>query len=124
MGQSILLHMLFYNVIHADPDAPIPRIVGKDVACLLMNRLAELAKARNARVIVLAQPQAASYPPEDGVVKDHLLDCARRRGLATVDLFPVIEHLPPPPRAQLFQGHMTPEGNAVVARELVHALSR
>ncbi len=114
--------MVFYDVIHADPEAPQPRSSGKDVSCRLMDRLSALGVEYHARVILLAQPQAPSSASDDAAVKDHLLACASRAGLTTVDLFPTIERLAASQREQLFHGHMTPEGNAVVAREIRAAI--
>ena len=90
----------------------------REVACLLMDRLAAFGRARNARIVVLAQPQEASPPPDQVEVKDGTLACARAKSLATLDLFPVLDRMTPEQRAPLFQNHMTAEGNRVVAEEL------
>jgi hypothetical protein len=91
---------------------------GLEVACRLMRRLADLGRARGMRVVVLALAQDAALEKGEAAVKDRVLACARARGLATVDLFPLLADVAQPEREQLFRGHMTPAGNAFVANAL------
>jgi lysophospholipase L1-like esterase len=97
---------------------------GLEVACRLMQRLADLGRTRGMRVVVLAQSQDAALEAGDATIKDRVLACARAGGLATVDLFPLLADVPVPEREKLFKGHMTPAGNAFVANALATYLRK
>ncbi len=91
---------------------------GQEVACRLMQRLADLGRARRMRVLLLAQSQGASADSADPWIKDRVLACARASGLATLDMFPLLADVPENERDELFSGHMTPAGNLFVANAL------
>jgi hypothetical protein len=52
-----------------------------------------------------------------------VVGCARARSLAVLDLHPVLANLPPDQIRLLFERHMTPAGNALVAREVIRFLT-
>ena len=96
---------------------------GLEVACRLMQRLADLGRARRMRVLVLAQAQQAVSDQSDVTIKDRTLACAHASGLATLDLFPLLAEMPEAEREKLFSGHMTPAGNAFVAKEVARFIA-
>lgn len=119
LAMSAAMRLLFPRFLRWEgPYEEIVHRQGREVACLLMERLAALGRARGARVVVLAQPQEASAPQDQVDIKDGTLVCARANDLATLDLFPVLDRMTPEQRERLFRNHMTPEGNRVVAEEL------
>jgi hypothetical protein len=97
---------------------------GREVACLLMERLAALGRAHAARIVLLAQPQAPDTVPEDLDTANGVMTCARSNNLEVLDLFPVIGDLPPEQRKSLFPRHMSADGNRLIAAQLATFLSR
>ena len=97
---------------------------GFQVSCLLMERLARFARERGLRVAVLAQytEEAREWQaPESREVAAR----AASVGLPVLDLYEPLHSLAQrdPPRFQsFFRGHMTPAGNAFVARRLLEYL--
>lgn len=95
-----------------------------EVSCLLMERLGRLRRDARVQVLAVGLPGAADDPFRDEVAT--LLACARRGGAATLDLYPVLAE----PDAgtgdgtPLFFGHLTPAGNARVARHVAEAIRR
>ncbi len=123
LADSVTLDLLCGRWLHWDGPDTVVHDRSREVACYLMERLAALARRTGARIVVLAQPQQPVASDEHLQIKDHVLACAARNGLPTVDLFPVIYGIPDAERATLFHGHMTAAGNEVVARRLVDALA-
>jgi hypothetical protein len=121
---SIALDRFYPQFFWEGPEELVVHHQGREVACLLMQRLAALGRARHARVVVLAQPQEPTATTEQLELKDGVLDCARAQQLPVLDLFPVIEHLPFEQRVALFPRHMSAEGNRLVATELAAFLAR
>ena len=124
LARSVAAELLFSRALR--PEGPEYLLVhrrGVEVACLLMERLAALG-AGGPRVVVLAQPQAPVSDPADVAIKEAVLACARAEGLATLDLFPHVDAVPPAQRALLFETHMTPAGNRFVAARLAEFLER
>ena len=107
---------------------------GTQVACLLTERLAALGRTRHTRIVVVAQPQAATDPPESlspptppRTHTSEVLACAHASGLPTLDIFTAaIERLPIEGRRRLFndegKGHMNADGNHLVATALMRFL--
>jgi lysophospholipase L1-like esterase len=125
LRMSIAANVLAENwLVWEGPYAETVHHQGVEVACRLMERLAALGRARHARIIVLAQPQQPSMEQWERDIKDRVLACAQANELLTLDLFPVIEALPAQQRARLFNGHMKPEGNRLVADELARLIGR
>ena len=120
---SIAANVLGENwLVWETPDSQVVHHRGSEVACRLMERLAALGRARHARVIVLAQQQQSSAVAGERHTKDGVLACATANQLVTLDLFPVIDGIPAERRARLFNGHMTAEGNRLVASELARLI--
>jgi len=90
----------------------------REVACALMGRLAALGRERGARVVLVAHPQQPASAPEEVELAAGVLQCARAQGLTAVDLFPAFAALPPAQQAALFRGHLSTQGNALVADQL------
>lgn len=97
---------------------------GPEVACLLMQRLADLSRPPGPRVVLVAQPEDPGLAPEHVEIATAVVECARRQGLSTLNLFPVFAALSAEERAKLWSRHLTPEGNALVARALHEYLDR
>jgi hypothetical protein len=125
LSASVTMDLLFPRFLHWEgPEVVVAHHQGREVACRLMERLAALGRARQARIVVLAQPQVPDTPPEHLEIKNGALACAGASQLSALDLFPVIDSLAPEQRARLFHGHMTVEGNRLVGTELAHFLDR
>lgn len=125
LSSSVALDLFFAKSLHWEgPEAMVVHRQGREVACRLMERLAAFAKARKATVVVLAQAQVPDALPEHLEIKDGLLACAKANRLRALDLFPVIESLSSEQRQALFDGHMTVEGNRLVATELAKFLDQ
>ena len=123
LSKSVTLELLFAPFLHWE--GPLQEVVhrrGVEVACRLMDRLAALGQARNARIVVVAQPQQPDETAEDLRLKDAVLACARAAQLSALDLFPHIEALPSAQRIALFPRHMSAEGNRTVATQIAEFL--
>ena len=100
---------------------------GREVACLLMKRLAELGRLRGSHIIVMAQIEAPTWSADDWDVKNAVLACAEANQLSVLDIFPTAARLSEKEREELFagsgHGHMNAAGNALVAAELARFLS-
>ena len=92
---------------------------GAEIGCLLMDRLSAIERRHSVSVLVmLQQAHPGEQPSPDG---DRVLECAAQRGLATLDLFPIltaVEQRDPEWYESLFFGHMSPVGNEFVATVL------
>jgi hypothetical protein len=119
LSKSVVIDRLLQKELHWNGPDLVVHHHGDEVACLLMNRLAALAEERRTRVLLVAQPQAPSARPGDRERAAAVVACARKSGLPALDLFPMLDKLAPAQRVSLFHGHMTAEGNRVVAAELV-----
>ena len=125
LSASVALDMLVPTFVHwTGPRERRVHDQAPQVACLLMQRLAALARAGHARVVVLAQPQQADETADDAELVRGVLDCARANQLETLDLLPVVAALPPAQRQALFSGHMTVAGNRLVGEQLAAFLAR
>jgi len=125
LSLSATMNLLFSKFLYWEgPEEVIVHRRGREVGCLLMKRLAGLGRARQVRIVVLAQPQEPTATPEQLELKDGLLACAQDEGLLTLDVFPAIERLPLQERTQLFPRHMTAEGNRMIATELAGFLQQ
>jgi hypothetical protein len=123
LAVSVTLDLLFPTYLHwQGPEAVMVHDRSHDVACGLMQRLAAFGRAHRARVIILAHPQEPESAREDLDITHRVLACAQANDLPTVNLFPVFERLSPTQRTGLFAGHLTPEGNRLVATELAALL--
>lgn len=118
LSTSMAAYLFEHSLVWEGPAEERVHGDGQEVACRLMQRLADLGRARQARVLVLAQSQDAALEPSDAVIKDRVLACARANGLLTLDLFPLLAEVPQTEREKLFSGHMTPAGNLFVANAL------
>ncbi|MEO8602275.1 MAG: hypothetical protein ABI629_06860, partial [bacterium] len=91
-------------------------------------RLAALGKARNARVLLVAEPQTPAGLPQDTAFARQVLTCAEADDLLTLDLTATFERLPIAEREKLFmtegKGHMNSDGNRLVATEVARLLRR
>jgi hypothetical protein len=124
LAYSRALEVLFPLSLHWDgPAELLVHHQGREVACGLMERLATVGHEREARVVVLAYPQQVTPTPDEREIKDVVLGCAVAAHLQTVDLFPAFDALSEPQRARLFDRHFTPEGNHLVAAELVRDIA-
>jgi len=124
LSKSMTLELLFAPFLHWE--GPLQEVVhrrGIEVACRLMDRLAAFGRARNARIVVVAQPQQPDETADDRRLKDAVLTCARANQIAAVDLFPVFERIPPEERTRMFPRHMDADGNRVVATALAGFLN-
>ena len=89
------------------------------IACLLMARLSDLQRRSAVQVLVMLQKSKLDEAPDPR--GERVLECAKARGLSTLNLFPLLGKLSaedPELAAKLFFGHMTPVGNEWVARLL------
>ncbi len=123
LSKSVAMEQFFAPFLHWQ--GPMEERVhgrGVEVACHLMDKLAALGRARNARIVVVAQPQQPEETADDRRLKDAVLECARAAHLSAVDLFPPIEGLPSERRTALFPRHMSAEGNRIVAAQIAQFL--
>ena len=98
-------------------------MIGIAVSCLLMDRLATMARSSNLNVIVLAQyPPAtwrdAEFGRNERKVGGTILGCARRAGLATLDAYDETRKAAARDGVAPFyiNGHMNDLGNALTAK--------
>jgi hypothetical protein len=92
------------------------------IACLLMERLRDLAGQHGARVLVMAQ--RSEYNDEPALARQ-IIACAEHEQLLTLNLLPILEDIfrrDPARITDYFFGHMTPRGNAWVAETLASEL--
>jgi len=133
LSRSALLESLFHDALRSDGPDTFEHHRGDDVACLFLDRLAALGRARGATVVLLAQPQTplptnARYPADtgdprtDAELASIVIACAERRQLPVIDAISAVAALPAARREALFRGkgHNSPEGNQVIAA-IVHA---
>lgn len=118
LSMSMVAYLFEHSLVWEGPAEERMHGDGQEVACRLMQRLADLGRVRRTRVLLLAQSQQASPVPPDVAIKDRVLACARANGLLTLDLFPLLADVPENEREKLFSGHMTPAGNLFVANAL------
>jgi hypothetical protein len=118
LSTSMAAYLFEHSLVWEGPAEERVHGDGQEVACRLMQRLADFGRARRMRVLVLAQSQQASPEPSDATIKERVLACARASGLSTLDLFPLLADVPENEREKLFSGHMTPAGNLFVANAL------
>lgn len=124
LARSMTLDLLFPAQLHwQGPRERQAHRRGREVACLLMPRLADLARRHDTRMVVVAYPQEPVSQPDDVATKDIVLACAAAAGLPALDLFPAFEAVPLPARERLFDRHYTPEGYALVGREIAGFLA-
>jgi len=125
LSASMTLDILFARSLHWEgPEQTLVHQRGREVACLLVKQLAMVGRARHTQIIVLAQPQQPAATPEQLEIKNGVLACAQANHLSVLDLFPVIESLPPAQRTPLFPRHMSAEGNRLVATEVADFIQR
>jgi GDSL-like Lipase/Acylhydrolase family len=105
---------------------------GLEVACLLMDRLRAMGHARNLRVLIVAQytPYAWGSKPraDNGETRviDHVLACARARGVEEIDTRPAFETAVRTEGLQHYYtagGHMNDAGNRLTAELVAGRLS-
>jgi hypothetical protein len=118
LSTSMAAYLFEHSLVWEGPAEERVHEHGEEVACRLMQRLADVGHAHQAQILVLAQSQQASPAPADAAIKDRVLGCARANGLLTFDLPQVLGDVPEEERDKLFSGHMTPRGNLFVANEL------
>lgn len=128
LSRSVFLDASFHDSLRSDGADTFEHHRGDEVACLLMDRLVELARARATTVVLIAQPQTpepadARYPGDpddprsDAELASAVIACARERRLPVVDAIAAVAELPAARRHALFggKGHNSPEGNRVIA---------
>lgn len=125
LSASVTMDMLFPTFVHwTGPRELRVHDQGRRVACLLMPRLAALARERHLRVVVMAQPQQPDETAANAELAGGVLDCARATGLEVLDLLPVVAALPAAQRERLFHGHLSAAGNRLIAEQLAAFLAR
>ena len=137
LSRSVLIDSLFYDALRRDGPDTFEHVRADEVACLLLDRLAALGRARGATVLLLAQPQTplptdTRYPSDPGDLRSDadlasiVIDCAKQRRLPVADAISVVAALPAARREALFRGHghNSPEGNVVIAGIVREALER
>lgn len=123
LATSVAMDMLFPTFVHwSGPRELRVHDQGRRVACLLMPRLAALARSHRARAVVMAHPQEPDETAANVALAAGVLDCARAAGLEVLDLMPVFAALPPAQRQAMFQGHLSVVGNQFVAAHLAASL--
>src|SRR6266550_1079609 len=126
LAVSIVTHSLFQRFV----DEEGPQFVrvhnrGRKVACLLMGRLRALGVSNSTRILVVGQPQVPDETPENLETNRGILECAKRNNLDALNLCLVLQALPDAARRDLYfpnHRHMTPAGNALVAKEIARVL--
>jgi len=94
-----------------------------EISCLLVQRLADLEHTEGTRVLLVAQQGRVGE--FDTAKVDAVLGCARKAGLATLNLFPDFSRLAaaePERYARLYENHMTAAGNAFVAARIAERI--
>lgn len=124
LSHSMTLDLLFTPTLHwQGPRELRVHDQGRQVACLLTQRLAVLAEAQRMRILVVAYPQQPESEAGHREIKDAVLACATASGLSTLDLFPAFESRTPDERARLFDRHFTVEGNRLVGSAIAGFLA-
>lgn len=126
LGHSALVDAVLANTVRAwwfedEKQVPVPHLVGRgrDLGTKLVERIAARCRARGVRLLLLLQDRA---PTDDALA---VLRHAERLGVPTLDLasrFVQLAAEDPSLGRRWFDGHMTREGNAWVAREVAAAL--
>lgn len=124
-GYSFLFHRLMIRVLPGRwPAGPGQSLTahssGIDVACRLFQRLGPFARARDAKMVLLVQYSVIITEDDARVVK-RVLPCVNPQNVVVIDLAAPLERLKaqnPSRYSRLFKGHMTREGNQLVAEEL------
>jgi hypothetical protein len=116
-----LLHDWFGDHIRVHPAG-----TGETIACRLTDRLAELQRRREAKVIVVAEYDPVvwddpSFAAEQRRLARGLLDCAERNGLVTIDPFDALAATGKP-RSLYVLWHMSEAGNALIAKLVAEKL--
>lgn len=108
-----------------------PAGTGERIACLLTGRLAELQRTSGAPVLLVAEYDPVvwddpKFAAEQQRMTKGLLDCARKRGIATLDSFAMLGSYDGPggPRGLYGQWHMNAKGNSVIAKAIAADLGR
>lgn len=122
---SVALDLLFPTLFHWEGPESVPaHDDGPAVACRLMTRLAGLGARLGTRVAVVVHPQVPESTAEQRRLASDLLACARDQRLLAIDLFPAFDRLTVEQRAAMFDGHLTPAGNELVAQGVAAQLSQ
>lgn len=90
------------------------------IACRLMSRFARLVQEATAQGLVVALPQYNDWTDATVQAVDHkrmslVLECARRRGLQTLDTYGAFASIAGDPRTLYVDWHLNAAGNAVAA---------
>lgn len=123
LRKSLVLTLFASDVLYREGDDVTHDVDANLIACRLIERLGKLRSAVS-EIVVIAQPASVDELADARAiqVKDLVLDCARSHGLSAIDTFGPILALMPALRAQLYDGHMTSEGNQFIANILAHHL--
>ncbi len=118
---GILAHACRQWWIEDQKQVPVPHLVGKgpEIGKRLVRRIAERARARGVRLLLVLQGAEANASASD------VLAAGRAIGVETLDLvaeFLAAERDDPGLRRRWFDGHMTREGNGWVAQRIAAAL--
>ncbi len=113
----------YVDAVAASPDG-----AGDEISCRLMRRLAEIGVP----VLMVAQYGRLTWDADDVDRQadhrrsQHVLACAARAGLATLDTFdPVGRALTAEGKDALYRGvHHTPQGNRLVATAIAEAIEK
>jgi hypothetical protein len=104
---------------------------GEMIACGLTQRLAELQKKSNAKVILIAEYDhlawhAADFAAEQRRLNGGVLACAEKNGLTTIDSFPAQQATGKPGDLYVMHmnqaGHMNRNGNQLIAKLVAEKL--
>jgi hypothetical protein len=92
----------------------------QEIACRLMSRFAQSVRGASAQGLVVALPQYNDWGDATVQAADHkrtsmVLECARRRGLQTLDTYGAFANVAGDPRTLYVDWHLNPAGNAVAA---------
>jgi hypothetical protein len=105
----------------------MPEGSGERLVCPLMARLSRLAMP----VLVVGEVNRDTWEnraalPDNRRRLAHVLQCARDVGLATLDMFPVLESVASERGLDFLyrEEHLSPEGNLLVARTIADALTQ
>jgi lysophospholipase L1-like esterase len=105
--------------------------LGEMIACSLTQRLAELQKKSNTKVILIAQYDylawdEPAFAAEQRRLTGGVLACAQKHGLVTIDSFPAQQATGRPRDFYVMDrnnaGHMNPAGNRLIAKLVAEKL--